>query len=258
MFNHRQSILCLSLIVGLLIGLHLLTGLSLLWIGIPAVLFGANIIHGTFSIQRNYYLRSVNKGRAGFAEVALTFDDGPSEHTRRILDTLDKHKLKATFFVIGKNAVKYPDILIRAYEQGHLIGNHTFTHSAYIDLFGSRKFGGEIEAANIQITRIIGRKPRLFRPPYGVTNPAIRKAVKRTKMLSIGWSNRSLDTLGKPAQDVVARIMRKLKNGDVILLHDRLPHSPIILELLLKELAQRRYQVVPLEKLTNIEPYEED
>lgn len=214
------------------------------------------------SIRSGVYLRSLCRGDSPERAVCLTFDDGPDPQcTPKLLDLLKRHGLQATFFLIGKKAQAHPELVRRMVDEGHTIGNHTWSHSARFPLRGERFVREEVErgakavgkAANLAGSKRI----KLFRPPFGVTNPIIGRVVRSEGYCSIGWSIRSFDTVAStPRQKVLSRVLRKLHPGAVILLHDRCEGSVELLERLLAELSNRGYEVWPIEKMLKIEAYE--
>ena len=215
------------------------------------------LIWASADISSGVYVHCLCKGKTKDKIVALTFDDGPDPvQTPKILDVLKNLDIKATFFLVGEKALAYPDIVSRIYREGHVIGNHTFTHKPVYPLWSSKRITNDIDKANEAISRIIGRKPKLFRPPFGVTNPSIAKAVKGS-YTCIGWNIRSFDTIEKKdRKEVCTRILKRIKNGSVILLHDRCPKSEKLLAQLLTELRKRDYKIEPLDTILNIQAYE--
>src|SRR5690606_30930147 len=121
--------------------------------------------------------------------------DGPSPYTAEVLQLLKAYQFKATFFCIGRQVSAYPHIARKIMEDGHTIGNHTYNHSKSFGFLKEREVVTELERCSIIIQQTVGKKPKFFRPPFGVTNPSIAKAVQYTKQQVIGWSNRSLDTV---------------------------------------------------------------
>jgi peptidoglycan/xylan/chitin deacetylase (PgdA/CDA1 family) len=113
----------------------------------------------------------------------------------------------------------------------------------------------EIESTNTAIETITKRKPRLFRPPYGVTNPNLGRAVKQTNMHSIGWNVRSFDTSAKDQDQLLARILDRLHGGDIILMHDSMPITKEILTELIIRARQNGFTFVPLDKMLDIDAY---
>ncbi len=163
------------------------------------------------------------------SKIHLTFDDGPHpEITPQILKILNKYNQKAVFFCTGKNIEQYPEIAKQIVNEGHAIGNHSYSHSYYFDFFATTKVIAELEKTNQLIKELTGKDCKIFRPPYGVTNPNIAKAVKILNLQVIGWNIRSLDTVKDKKQ--VLRRLQKAKTGDLILLHDTKKQTPEILD----------------------------
>lgn len=213
------------------------------------------LVLGAIFIQWNFYTKSFNKGK-NKQLIALTFDDGPASETARILDVLKVQGVQATFFSIGKRAESNIEMVKRWDAEGHLVGNHSFSHGFNFDWLPSSKMSAEIEKTNEVIRRSIGKTPKLFRPPYGVTNPNLAKAIRRTGMYSIGWNVRSFDTKAKDPQALLNSILTKLRGGDIILLHDSMPVTADILTDLIVQARQKGYTFAPLDKLLDITPYE--
>lgn len=179
----------------------------------------------------------INRGK----EVALTFDDGPAEYTEAVLDILKRENVKATFFVIGKNISNREILLKRMQAEGHTIGNHSFNHGFNFDWQSAAKMQEEIELTNQAIEGVTDAPVTLFRPPYGVTNPNLGKALRNSGLKSIGWSLRSMDTVAKDKQQLLNKILTKVKAGDIILLHDRCAITADILPELITALKKRGF-----------------
>lgn len=154
--------------------------------------------------------------------IALTFDDGPHpQYTPDLLDVLKELDVKATFFVIGYKAEQYPEIIKRIVGEGHTLGHHSYCHKNNFAWLSTQKVKEEIQKTIDLLESISGKKSIYFRPPFGVTNPNIARAVKELKLTSVGWSLRSYDTTYTPDM-VINKIRKKVKSGDIILLHDHL------------------------------------
>jgi len=228
----------------------LITFLGILYLGI--------LVLGSTLIQFNFYFSSLNKGNTKKKQIALTFDDGPDvQSTQQILDILAKYNLKATFFCIGKKAETQSELIRQMDDDGHLIGNHSYSHANLFSLFSPKKMIQELRLTNDIIAQQIRKKPRLFRPPYGVTNPSIGKAIKETKLLTVGWSLRSFDTNRSP-EKVLKKIKNRLQPGEVILFHDDRSNTPQILASLLPWLAENQFEVIGLDELLMINAYEKN
>ena len=175
--------------------------------------------YGVFQIKANYFLNSVNKLNA--SAVCLTFDDGPDpEITPKILQVLESANIKAAFFVIGKKAELYPDLINEIQKRGHVVGNHSYSHDNMLPFFSFEKFKADIEKCSIIIEKLTGNSPALFRPPFGITNPKYSKMLRQLKMTSIGWSVRSLDTMANDKNTLVNKVTKAIKPGSILLFHD--------------------------------------
>ena len=214
-------------------------------------------IWASADIRSGIYLRCICKGSRVDKAVALTFDDGPDPiHTPRILDILAENNIKATFFLIGSKIETYPELVKRIYKEGHIIGNHTFSHSPSYTLWNSNKIYEDIRKTNDIIYKITGKYPLFFRPPFGVTNPLIRRAVNN-RFVCIGWNIRSYDTLKFLKRTSISkRIIRNIKSGDIVLLHDNREGSDILLESVIERIKKKGIEIVPLNRLINKNDYE--
>lgn len=223
-----------------------------------AVLLAAVLlVRGSGSVRASWYLRMRCRARRAGRRVALTFDDGPDpQRTPAVLDLLARQGVRATFFVVGARAEAHPELVRRMVAEGHVVGNHSYTHSRRFPLRSLGRTVEELRRTGEVLHRITGRQPRLFRPPFGVTNPTIARAVRRLGLDPVGWSIRSLDTMGQSPERVAARILRRLHPGAVILLHDRCAGSERLVGLLVEGLRSRGLEPVTLPELFDIEAYE--
>ena len=201
----------------------------------------------------NWFLKNLteNPGISG-KRIALTFDDGPTEFTPRFLELLEKYDQKATFFCIGKQIEKHPEIFKQTVKNRHEIGNHTFSHSNMTGFFSSSKMTEEITRNDKIILQETGISNDLYRPPFGITNPNIAKAIRKTGKKSIGWNIRSFDTAISDEKKILQRVLPKIKPGSVILLHDTSEKSLMVLEQILLYLKKEDYQSVSVSQLFNL------
>lgn len=200
---------------------------------------------GAYFIGLNFHLNSVNHLNKNQSKIALTFDDGPCEpETSKVLDTLKKHNVKATFFVIGKNIPGSEEMLRRMIKEGHSVGSHSYSHHFWIDLWGKKKLKEDIEKSIAEIENCTAQKVKLFRPPYGVTTPNFAYVLKELNLQSIGWNMRSYDTSTSELNKVLARVLQQTKNGSIILLHDRLEYMPELLDKLIPALKEKKFEFV--------------
>jgi peptidoglycan-N-acetylglucosamine deacetylase len=183
-------------------------------------------------------------GAPARAAVAITIDDGPDpEVTARVLDMLDEHHARATFFCIGERVDRHPALARAIVARQHEIGNHTYHHLMRFSLLGPRGMAEEIARAQEAISAATGEVARFFRAPAGLRNPFLEPALTRANLQLVSWTRRGFDTVNGSAERVLDRLTRHLHGGDILLLHDghaaRTPSgSPVILEVL-PQLLQR-------------------
>lgn len=198
----------------------------------------------------------IKKGDDTEKLIALTFDDGPDEdYTPKILDILKKHDVKATFFVVGQKVGWDQEIVKREHEEGHEIGNHTFSHinvchREYDDIYK------EITETQEAIKKITGKEPTIFRPPYRAINKEMCSIVKEKKMNVVLWSDLDPRDWSNPGVYFITNtILTKVKNGNIILLHDynnqRKSTSQTIqaLDIIIPELKAKGYKFVTVSEL---------
>jgi len=185
---------------------------------------------GVFDIRRNIFIKSINSIEKG--NICLTFDDGPdSTMTPKILDILQRHNVKANFFLIGEASQNNQDIVKRIHLEGHTIGCHTFCHKTTFPMYSLSRMETELATTNNVIKSITSEEVVLFRPPFGITNPNIKKILKKLNMTSVGWDIRSLDIITKDTKKLSNRVINGInKGGSVILFHDRCESTLAILE----------------------------
>ncbi|MEI6666537.1 MAG: polysaccharide deacetylase family protein [Acidobacteriota bacterium] len=160
------------------------------------------------------------RGPADRAAVALTFDDGPNEpYTSRVLDALKHADVKATFFLLGANAERYPAVIRRIVDEGHELGNHTMDHEV-LPLKGPGHIRSTIRAASDVIERAGGVRPRLFRAPHGWRNPWVDRIARDEGCEPVAWTLGVYDTDDPGSAAIGQRVVDGLSNGCIILLHD--------------------------------------
>lgn len=231
------------------------TGYVEVILGIIAVIYLISTTYGSFQIKANYFVKSIHKGKK--KSVALTFDDGPHPvNTPRILEILKEKNVKATFFLIGKNAEKYPDLVTRIDQEGHIVANHSYSHHYLIAFFSTDRLRRDLKRCNEIIFGILGKSPKFFRPPFGVTNPRYAAVLKQSGLQSIGWSLRSFDTRAKNKYQFIEQVISKLQKRDIILLHDNLSVTADALEDLIEHCRSKHIDIQPLSLIINTEPYE--
>ncbi len=219
------------------------------------LVFGAIVSLGSYFIGLNLFIHSEKKGEG----VVFTFDDGPHpEFTPQILEILRKYNVKATFFVIGKEAKKHPELLKLIDEEGHVVGNHSYSHSNFIPFFRTKKLQRDFEKARGIIDGIIGKKANYIRPPFGATSPRYTKMLRRVNFVSIGWSFRSYDTKEKDVASLVSKTMAAIEkdNKAILLFHDTMEVTVKALPKILEKLKSNGTEIASLSASIKILPYE--
>lgn len=214
------------------------------------------VFYGCVNIASGFFIPVTCKGNPSGNEIAISFDDGPAkEHTAAILHVLEQENVKAAFFCIGNRIQGNEHLLRKIMEAGHIIGNHSFSHHFWFDLFSPEKMLNDMQMMDEAVQKVTGLQPKLFRPPYGVTNPNLKKAIIRGKYIPVGWSVRSMDTVTKDEQKLFEKVMAGLHPGAVFLFHDTCESTLKLLPIFIKEVKKRGYQFVPLDKLLHLTPY---
>lgn len=178
-------------------------------------------------------------------EVWLTIDDGPADDTEELLDLLERRGIRATFFVKGALVARDRDRALRIVERGHTIGNHTHTHPAgsfWCALPG--RVARELDDCNAAIAAVAGAPARWFRAPAGMKSPAVHPALARRGMRLIGWTARGYDAVLTDGARIVGRVVRNLRPGAIILLHQGQPHSLRTIERVIDAVEARGYAFV--------------
>jgi peptidoglycan/xylan/chitin deacetylase (PgdA/CDA1 family) len=158
---------------------------------------------------------------AARGEIALTIDDGPNpDVTPQVLDLLDRYGVKATFFCVGKTAARYPDLCRIIAMRGHAVENHSQHHRHYFSLLGMNGLTREIQAAQETLSAITGYQPRFFRAPAGLRNPFLEPVLAKLGLRLAAWTRRGFDTRTSDPATVSRRLLRNLKAGAILLLHD--------------------------------------
>jgi peptidoglycan-N-acetylglucosamine deacetylase len=188
--------------------------------------------------------------------VALTFDDGPVEpYTRQILDILDRNGAKGTFFCLGDNVEANPDLAREIVRRGHAIGNHTYSHRI-LPLLSAEECRAELERGATAIERTTGLRPTLVRCPKGYKSRKVTSIVAETGGKLFGFSYPIFDVENPPAGELVDRVLRKVRAGDIIVMHDgfsqRCPgkRDSLVeaLDPILKGLKEKRLRAVSLDR----------
>ncbi|MBR6768851.1 MAG: polysaccharide deacetylase family protein [Clostridia bacterium] len=185
-------------------------------------------------------------------KIALTFDDGPhAVYTAEILSILNEYKIKGTFFVVGQNAEEHPSLVKQTSEEGHEIGNHTYSHPKLKEQ-NAESFSFELEKTKAVIESITGVSPILFRPPEGFREGVIKTVAKEQGYQMVLWSVDTEDWRGLSADRIEKAIMKDVKDGSIILCHDYVvgqSHTPEALRRVIPRLLEEGYEFVTVSDL---------
>jgi peptidoglycan/xylan/chitin deacetylase (PgdA/CDA1 family) len=185
---------------------------------------------------------------AARGEWALTIDDGPdADVTPKVLDILEAHGARATFFCIGERVRAHPELVARIVARGHDVQNHSEVHAHGFSTWGTRRIEAELKNAQETIARAAGTAPRFFRAPAGLRNIFLAPVLHRLGLELVAWTARGFDTRERDARRVLARLRQGLRGGAILLLHDG--HAargddgkPVVLDVLPRLLDEARAQ----------------
>jgi peptidoglycan/xylan/chitin deacetylase (PgdA/CDA1 family) len=241
-----------------------------LWIALPPIrplssvllaAHGAVLGWGIASIQSCFFGPVLLRNPQQPDSIALTFDDGPDAAlTPDILKLLDEYNFCATFFVIGTRVQRHPKIVQETFNRGHAIGSHDWNHSPLSNLRTTAPLLRDMTMACDTIEGVIGKRPLLYRPPVGLTNPHTHRALRALSMHCVGWSKSGRER-GNRSRSGVARIGGLGAGGEMVLLHDSLPREELKSEVLnaLTELfdaiAARKLKTVTVAQLCGVNAY---
>ena len=253
-FRNTNAVFILTLVV--LVGLNFRYDIPFWSYILLFIVYSLIVFYGCYNVGSNFFIKIICSAKTEKKEVAISFDDGPViNYTPAILEILQQDNIKAAFFCIGNRIKGNEALLKRLHEEGHIIGNHSYSHATWFDLFPHKKMSADLTMMDDETKRVTGLTPRLFRPPYGVTNPNVRKAIVNGSYTAVGWSVRSLDTVIKNEEKLLERITRSIKPGDIFLFHDTSKTTLNILPTFINHLHKNGYSIVRLDKLLNINAY---
>jgi len=203
-----------------------------------------------------FFLPVISRGISNKNAVALSFDDGPDPLvTPHVLQLLLKHRIKATFFVTGKRAAEHPDLIKEILRHGHAIGNHSYIHDNLLMFRRTQTIAGEIESAQ-NVLSDFGIVPLAFRPPVGITGPRLRPALLDSGLVIVNFSCRACDGGNRWIKNLSKKILRRIRPGDIVVLHDVRPPEQFDLTYWLKEmdlvvsgLKEKGLGVLPLDEI---------
>lgn len=224
-----------------------LLSISALWIKSES-----SNIYQVFSPNKELPIYSVDTEEK---KVAISFDAAwGDKFTREILDILDEYDVKTTFFLVEFWVEKYPELVKEIDARGHEIGNHSSSHP-YMSKLNDIQIVDELKKTEDKVNELIGKRTSLFRPPFGDYNDRLIKVCRENGYHVIQWNIDSLDWKERGVQPVVDRVIKNVDNGSIILFHNNAKYVTGYLPIVLKELKDKGYEIIPISELIYQEDY---
>lgn len=253
----RPLLICCLGLDGLLVALTLGGAAVPPWLLVAALAALLGVIAIGVGVQGSgIFARPIMGVRSGRAELALTFDDGPDPvHTRAVLDALEAHGHRGTFFVIGDRAATQLDLLGEIVRRGHGLGNHSLHHSYLTTFVHPQALAAELGSVGGLLASACGQAPRWCRPPVGLLSPRVAAAARRQELELVAWTASARDGGWRSVSRGLSRLLPALTPGAILVLHDgrgsrgQPSIAREILEGLFEPLAARGLRSVPLDQL---------
>lgn len=200
-------------------------------------------------LDRGIKFHKLMHGNLQKKQIALTFDDGPHpKFTPQLLALLKKEHVKATFFVVGEMAEKYPYLVQQEIADGHSVGNHTY-HHVNLTKIPEEYVATEIKACGEVLAKITGKPPRLFRPPGGDYSPSVAKDAEALGYTIVMWTDDPGD-YAKPGDKVISqRLLKKVSNGGIILIHDGIQQTIDVLPQFITTMKKHGFEFVTIDEM---------
>jgi peptidoglycan/xylan/chitin deacetylase (PgdA/CDA1 family) len=256
MLTFRNTNIVFGTLTGCLLMLQIWFDIPLyVYIGVFFV-YGIILFYGSYNVGSNFFMKVLCSADTTKKVIAISFDDGPTQHyTPEVLQVLREQRVPAAFFCIGRRIVENEDLFREVHSHGHIIGNHSYSHTPLFSMLTSKQMLKDVRMTDKAINRSIGLQPKLFRPPYGVTSPAMKKVMDAGGYTAIGWNIRSLDTIASNEEKLLNKLIRLLRPGAVILLHDTQKITLSVLPRFIQAARNEGYEFVRLDKLLNVKSY---
>jgi peptidoglycan-N-acetylglucosamine deacetylase len=253
-FRNTSIVFILALIIMIVLCFYMHVPV-ILFIAV-GLLYATILFWGSYFVRSNFYIKTICAANTDKKEIAISFDDGPAQSfTPEILQVLKENNIAAAFFCIGSRIGGNEKLLQTISEEGHIIGNHSFSHHFWFDLFSAKKMLADMKLMDEVVRSYTGLTPKLFRPPYGVTNVNLGKAIKKGNYIPIGWNVRSMDTVITDEKKLLSKVMQGVKPGAVILFHDTSKTTLNILNEFIRNVKAEGYNITRLDKMLNLNPY---
>lgn len=203
-------------------------------------------VPGIMDYQKKAVTAATESSMEDRKKIALTFDDGPHPYyTEQLLDGLKERDVKVTFFVLGKHAEQYPDLVQRMNDEGHLIGNHTYSH-IQLSKQNREAFKEELVKTSELIESLTGQEVQYVRPPYGTWD---RKFEEELNMFPVLWTIDPLDWSSKNVAGIVQKVTAKAKENSIILMHDEYKTTVTAVFQIIDELQEEGYEFVTVDEI---------
>jgi len=256
MLTFRNTTIFFIVLLIALIGYHWQHDLPFFIYPVVLLIWSLLLFRGSYYVGSQFYIKTICAAVTRQKVIAISFDDGPApDYTPQVLQVLQEHQVPAAFFCIGKRVLEHPGLFKQVHEQGHIIGNHSYSHATWFDLYSSTKMYADLQQMDAAMQEVLGLKPLLFRPPYGVTNPNLAKAIRKGGYIPVGWNIRSLDTVIKDNDKLLQRIVKGVRPGAVILFHDTSKATLDMLPAFIAHVRGAGYDIVRLDKMLNLSAY---
>lgn len=256
MLNFKNTNILFIVLLLFVITVHVISGVSFWVYPVLLIAYSLVVFYGCYFVDSNFFLPVICAAETARNEIAISFDDGPAvNYTPETLQVLKDHQVQAAFFCIGNRINQNGELLSQIHQQGHMIGNHSYSHHFWFDMFSAKKMLADLKMMDSSMQTVLGLQPKLFRPPYGVTNPNLKKAIIKGGYTPVGWSVRSMDTVTNNKEKLLDKINRSLAPGAVYLFHDTSKTTLDVLPEFIRTVRAKGYEIVRLDKLLNLNAY---
>ena len=256
MLTFKNTTILFVVLLVFFVGLYAAIGIPLYLIIALTAVYSLLIVYGSYYVNSGFFVKVICEGNPNEKKIALSFDDGPAtNYTPAMLELLKHNNISAAFFCIGNRIRGNENILKQIHLHGHIIGNHSYSHHYLFDFFSSKKMLHDLQQMDESLQQVLPLKPRLFRPPYGVTTPAKKKALLNGNYIPVGWNIRSMDTVIKDEKKLLTKVISAIKPGAIILFHDTSKTTLAVLPGVIEYARNKGYEFVRIDKLINQEAY---
>ncbi len=254
--NFRNTKILFIVLLLATVGYQLMYGISWYVYALLFFVYSLILFYGSYFVGSNFFFKVICSADTDVKEIAISFDDGPAtSYTPQIINLLGEYNVKAAFFCIGNRIAGNEHLLAKIHADGHLIGNHSYSHHFWFDLFSSKRMYADLEQMSQATEEVTGLRPLLFRPPYGVTNPNLGTAISRGNYTPVGWNIRSMDTVINDETKLLTKVLKAVKPGAIVLFHDTSKTTLAILPMFLQQVVESGYKIVRLDQMLKLKAY---